>query len=69
MADKDDPNLSAYELQRVVDKIGKLSAALRSSGLGVEVTAHIALSFEVKLTDLSDAGKTRKKQRQSGAKA
>ena len=67
MADKDDPNVSMYELQRVVDKIGKLSAALRASGLGVEVTAHIALSFEVKLKDPSDE-KTRKKPRQSGAK-
>jgi hypothetical protein len=64
MADKDDPNVSMYELQRVVDKIGKLRAALRAAGFEVVVTTDVSINFTVRL----DEPKVPKKARQSSAK-
>ena len=44
-------NVSMHELQQVVDRVTKLSNALRAAGLKVVVTTNISLSFEVRIED------------------
>ena len=40
-----------HELQVVIDKVNKLCAAMRASGLEVKVTSHVNLQFEVRVDE------------------
>jgi hypothetical protein len=44
-----------YELQRVVEPIGKLAVALRAASLEVIVTTDLAIYFTVRVEDVADA--------------
>lgn len=61
-----DDKVGMHELQHVVDRIGKLSNAMRASGLEVTVTAEVSVNFSVRV----DEAKTGKKKKgKSGAKS
>lgn len=40
-----------HELQAVITKVSRLCAAMRASGLKVEVTSHVHLNFEVRVDE------------------
>jgi hypothetical protein len=40
-----------HELQAIIDKVNRLCAAMRASGLKVEVTSHVSLNFEVRVDE------------------
>jgi hypothetical protein len=68
-----DDNVSMHELQLVVEKIGRLTTAMRASGLEVTVTAEVSVNFAVRVADPKDDPKDdrktpKKKPGRSGAK-
>jgi hypothetical protein len=61
----DNSTVDMHELQLVVEKIGRLTTAMRASGLEVTVTAEVSVNFSVRVDDAKTA---RKKKGKSGAK-
>lgn len=62
-----DDKVGMRELAAVVERIGKLTDALRAAGLEVVVTTDIAINFTVRVDDPKDDRKEKKGG--SGAKA